>query len=62
MSGDSQSGRQEQFRARRDAFEAEFEQFLVSPQTPVEARRQEAQETVERLIATRLRLRDQGVL
>lgn len=53
---------QEAFRGQREAFEREFEQFLTSLATPVEARRQEAIETIQRLGEIGGRLRKQGVL
>lgn len=44
------------------AFEATFEAFLASPRTPVQARRQAASNTIDRLTAILNRLRGQGAL
>lgn len=51
----------EAFHRHRELFEAEFERFLTS-RTPVEARRKEAIETINRLGEIGSRLRNQGVL
>lgn len=50
------------FIAERDFFERDFERFLTSLATPIEARRAEALETIRRLGAIGERLRAQGVL
>lgn len=48
--------------ADRDRFEERFEAFLVSLETPVEARRAVAIDTIRRLGAMGRRLRGQGIL
>lgn len=53
---------QEAYRGQRDIAERDFERFLTNPATPIEARRQEAIETVRRLGAIGRRLRAQGAL
>ena len=59
---ESKSLAQEAFRWQRALFEQQFEEFLVSLATPIDARRQEAEATVRRLCEVSGQLRDQGVL
>jgi hypothetical protein len=61
-SDQSTSFAEDLFRRDRERFEREFERFLTSLETPVEARRIRAIETINRLGEIGLRLHRQGVL